>query len=130
MEKSPGVDILHCIMYPYPNPCGSLTPAWPRTAMYDPENNPGFPPDAPQNTDFRWRRLPVSHEQLNDMVRQNGRTPKYRTAPQDLVVLTVDTVTQGGWWIFLVWSETFSPVPNDGKHITEEIPLVEFWSSD
>lgn len=96
--------------------------------LYDRDRNPGFSPDAYQ--DFRWRLLPVSPEMLNDMVRQNGRTPRYRSAPQDMVVLSVYRVVFGGWWEFLVWSESFVPVPNDGKHVTEEIPLVEFWSSD
>lgn len=100
------------------------------TDQYQPDNNPGFAPDDPRHTDFRWRRLAVSPDQLNDMVRQNGRTPRYRSAPQDLTVIGLSYVTTGGWWEVVVWSSEFDPCPNDGKRPEYPIPLVSFWSSE
>jgi hypothetical protein len=87
---------------------------------YDPENNPGFAPDAYQ--DFRWRLLPVSPDDLNTLVR--GGTIERPGAPADLVLLTVHRITLGGWWEFLVWSESFAPMPNDGKHRLDETPFT------
>lgn len=97
--------------------------------VYEPDNNPGFAPDDPRLTDFRWRRLAVSPDALNDMVRQNGSVPRYRTAPQDLTVMGLAHVTMGGWWVLVCWSASFDPLPNDGTRPLDEIPLASFWSA-
>lgn len=74
--------------------------------------------------------MAVSTDMLNTMTRQDGRTPKYRTAPLDLMVIGLARVTVGGWWELVVWSSEFSPCPNDGERPMHPLPLVEFWSSD
>lgn len=94
---------------------------------YDPDDNPGFSRDDPRLTDFRWRRVAVSSEQLSAMVR-GERMPRADgvVIPADLIVIGLTQVTTGGWWELIVWSTTFLPIPNDGKWRMGEIPLVEF----
>jgi hypothetical protein len=84
--------------------------------LYDPDNNPGFPPDDPRLTDFRWRRVPVS-------------TARLSAAIQDIVphgtVIGLALVCTGGTWELVVHSPDFPPAPNDGERLFTPMPIWE-----
>lgn len=80
-------------------------------------------------TDNRWRRLKVSSELLSDIFACGVAGGVTTDAPNDLRVVGLNEVHTGpaGWYTFIVWSETFEPLPvNDNGRLLDEIPLVDF----
>ncbi len=80
-------------------------------------------------TDGRWRRLKVSSELLSDVFACGVSGGITTDAPGDLRVIGLSEVRTGpaGWFIFVVWSETFEPLPVDAKgRLLDEIPFVHF----
>lgn len=70
----------------------------------------------------RIRTLHVSSHMLNDLIRGASEPVRFTTAPPDLAVVSVDRIIdQPGVFAFVVWSETFDPVPGNAPP-----PLISF----
>ena len=80
------------------------------------------------NDDFKWRRVRVSSELLSAFLSGQHAPVSACTAPADLAVVGLVEVSSGphGHYEFIVWSETFEPIANDGERRLEEIPSVMF----
>ena len=79
-------------------------------------------------TDNRWRRMRISSALLAEIFRGNGQVPSSTTAPADLAFIGLTYVQGGpdGWYEFVVWSETFEPLPMTDGQLNDEMPLVKF----
>lgn len=79
-------------------------------------------------TDFRWRRIKVSSDMINELLRGAAAPIQFTTAPPDLTVIGLTHVQPGpqGWYEFVVWSATFEPVPHGDGLPYEPFPLVEY----
>lgn len=77
-------------------------------------------------TDFRWRRVRVSSEMLDEWFRGPRQAVRVSTAPPDLLVVGLARVETRGVWEFVVWSATFEPVPHGDDLPYEPYPFVDF----
>lgn len=83
----------------------------------------------PWQTDNRWRRLKVSSQLLSDFLACGVDGGITTTAPSDLKIIGMNEVLIGptGYFVFVVWSATFEPLPMDGAgHLLDAIPYIEF----
>lgn len=80
--------------------------------------------DQPWQIDGRWRRVRVAARLLSQFLQGNGRIAE-SSAPPDVLVIGLDRVENGpdGVYTFIVWSETFEPVPLIDRR--NEVPMID-----